>query len=132
MDFLIFNVILKCAIVAENNCFWGINYAFVFPWPRSLANKLTDTMITREPIQKCTVGTFCQNSQSQMLEKITPVNAKGVMTFAGAYLNARVSKSWKIKPKPPTNKSMNKPCAVGSVHCAIKNNGNKIAPSKWK
>ena len=89
-------------------------------------------MMTNEPIQKFRLGTLSQKSQSQMLEKITPVKAKGVMTLAGAYLKARVSNNWKIRPNPPTKSSRVNPCNVGIFHCVMKKSGNKIEPNKWK
>ena len=97
---------------------------------RILASKLTATIMTNEPIQKFRLGTLSQKNQSQMLEKITPVKAKGVMTLAGAYLKARVSNNWKISPNPPTKINKVNPCNVGIFHCAMKKSGNKIEPNK--
>ena len=88
--------------------------------------------MTNEPIQKFSVGTLCQNNQSKRLEKITPVKANGVMTLAGAYLKARVSNNWNMRPKPPTNNKNTTPCVEGIIHCVAKNNGNKREPNKWK
>ena len=83
---------------------------------RILASKLTAIIMTNEPIQKFRLGTLSQNNQSQILEKMTPVKAKGVMTLAGAYLKARVSNNWKIRPNPPTKSSNVNPCSVGISH----------------
>ena len=87
-------------------------------------------MMTNEPIQKFRLGTLSQKSQSQILEKMTPVKAKGVMTLAGAYLKARVNNNWKIRPNPPTKSSRVNPCNVGIFHCVMKKSGNKIEPNK--
>ena len=89
--------------VIENSYILAILVGFLY-FALILASKLTAIIMTNEPIQKFRLGTLSQKNQSQMLEKITPVKAKGVMTLAGAYLKARVSNNWKIRPNPPTKK----------------------------
>ena len=60
--------------------FYAIKYLVgLLYFARILASKLTAAIMTNEPIQKFRLGTLSQKSQSQMLEKMTPVKAKGVI-----------------------------------------------------